>query len=62
MILVDTSALVDFLRGTKSKASRKLKSVLQQSIPFGITSPIYQELLQGARSEEEYRLLRTVSS
>ena len=59
MILVDTSALVDFLRGTKSEASQRFKVVLQQAIPFGITSLIYQELLQGARSEKEYRLLRT---
>ena len=59
MILVDTSALVDFLRGTKSEASQRFKVVLRQAIPFGITSLIYQELLQGARSEKEYRLLRT---
>ena len=58
MILVDTSALVDFLRGTKSEASQRFKVVLRQAIPFGITSLIYQELLQGARSEKEYRLLR----
>jgi predicted nucleic acid-binding protein len=58
MILVDTSVLVDFFRGTKNGASQKFKSVLQQAIPFGITSLIYQELLQGARSEKEYRLLR----
>jgi len=58
MILVDTSVLVDFFRGTQNGASQKFKSVLQQAIPFGITSLIYQELLQGARSEKEYRLLR----
>jgi hypothetical protein len=58
MILVDTSVLVDFFRGTKSEASQKFKVVLQQALPFGITSLIYQELLQGARSEKEYRLLR----
>ena len=58
MILVDTSVLVDFFRATKSEAGQKFKLVLQRAVPFGITSLIYQELLQGARSEKEYRLLR----
>jgi hypothetical protein len=58
MILVDTSVLVDFFRGTKSEAGQKFKLVLQRAVPFGITSLIYKELLQGARSEKEYRLLR----
>jgi hypothetical protein len=31
---------------------------LQQGIPFGINSFIYQEVLQGAKSEKEYRLLK----
>ena len=58
MILVDTSVLVDFLKGTKREGSRKFDSVLRQDIPFGINSFIFQEVLQGAASEEEYRILR----
>jgi predicted nucleic acid-binding protein len=58
MILVDTSVLVDFFKGMKNEPSQRFKFILQQGIPFGITSLIYQELLQGARSEKEYRLLR----
>jgi predicted nucleic acid-binding protein len=30
---------------------------LSRGIPFGITSVIYQEVLQGAKSEEEYRVV-----
>jgi predicted nucleic acid-binding protein len=57
MILVDTSVLIDFLKGKKDKSSQRLKEVLQQGIPFGINSFVYQEVLQGARSEKEYKLL-----
>ncbi len=58
MILVDTSVLVAFLRGTTSKASHKLRGVLQQQVPFGINSFIFQEVLQGAKSEREYDALK----
>jgi predicted nucleic acid-binding protein len=58
MILVDTSVLIDFLKGRKNQFSQKFKTVLQQGIPFGITPFIYQEVLQGAKSEREYELLK----
>ncbi len=58
MILVDTSVLVAFLRGATSEASRKLRAVLQQHVPFGINSFIFQEVLQGAKSEREYDALK----
>jgi len=41
-----------------SPPSNKFRKVLTQRIPFGITSFIYQEVLQGAKSEQEYSLLR----
>ena len=31
--------------------------ILQQHIPFGITSVIYQEILQGAKNRKEFALL-----
>ena len=58
MILADTSVLIDFLKGNKTESGEKFKSILQQGIPFGINSFIFQEVLQGAKSEKEYRLLR----
>ena len=58
MILADTSVLIDFLQGRKTESGQRLKTVLQQGIPFGINSFIYQEVLQGAKSEKEYRLLK----
>ena len=58
MILADTSVLVDFFRGRETESGKRLKTVLHQGIPFGINSFIYQEVLQGAKSEKEYRLLK----
>ena len=58
MILVDTSVLIDFFKGIKNPAEVKFKSLLEQEIPFGITSLIDQEVLQGAKSEKEYAGLK----
>ena len=58
MILVDTSVLIDFFKGIKNPAEMRFKSILEQDIPFGITALIYQEVLQGAKSEKEYAGLK----
>ena len=58
MILVDTSVLIHFFKGVDSESSRKFSIVLQRGIPFGINSLIFQEVLQGAKSEKEYLILR----
>jgi predicted nucleic acid-binding protein len=58
MILIDTSVLIDFFKGIKNRSADKFKSILLQKIPFGINSFIYQEVLQGAKSEEEYKRLK----
>ena len=58
MILVDTSVLVDFFKSSKSEAALRFKVVLEQGLNFGITSHVFQEVLQGAKSEREYKLLR----
>ncbi len=57
MILVDTSVLIDLFKGDENRATDRLRRVIQQEIPYGITSVIYQELLQGAKTEKEYNLL-----
>lgn len=58
MILVDTSVLIDFFRGNDSPPVDRLEEILTYRIPFGISSVIYQEVLQGAKSEKEYNLLK----
>jgi len=59
MILVDTSVLIDFFKSSKSEAALRFKLILEQGLNFGITSHVFQEVLQGAKSEKEYKLLRS---
>ncbi|MBT9148068.1 MAG: Ribonuclease VapC11 [Syntrophomonadaceae bacterium] len=58
MVLVDTSVLVGFLKGQTDDKTELFKDVLSRDIPFGISSYTYQEILQGARNETEYKILR----
>ncbi len=58
MILVDTSVLINFFKGEMTPHERYFKTILERRIPFGITSVIYQEVLQGAKSEREYLYLK----
>ena len=58
MILVDTSVLIQFFKGISSGGAKRFSIVLQRKIPFGINSLIFQEVLQGARSEKEYVTLK----
>ena len=58
MILVDTSVLIDFFRGKNNKPVKKLQTVLDHGISFGITPIIYQELLQGALNGKEFNELK----
>lgn len=54
MVLVDTSVWIDFLNGVSNKAVERLKDFLSAYLPVGITSLIYQEILQGADSEQRF--------
>lgn len=58
MILVDTSVLIDFLKNKSNDGTDKFNTILELSIPFGITSHIYQELLQGTFSERDFNILK----
>jgi len=58
MILVDTSVLIDIFKGVVNGPANQMREVLVHDIPFGITSVIYQEVLQGAKSEQEYARLK----
>lgn len=56
--IVDSSAWVDFLRGEPAAVARVSASVREGLA--AITGPIAAEVLSGARSSSEYRLLREV--
>lgn len=57
MILADTSVLIDFFRGEKNDAMVCFMDIVTKQIPFGITSVVYQELLQGAKDRKEFVVL-----
>lgn len=59
MILVDTSVLIDFFKGTRNDQVTALKECITRQMPFGISSVIYQEVLQGAKNKKEFELLQT---
>ncbi len=58
MILVDTSVLIDYLKGTENIATEKFQELLDRSIPYGINNLIFQEVLQGSRNEAEFNKLK----
>ena len=53
MVLVDTSILIGYLKGEDRPPFNELDRIIENRIPFGINSLIYQEVLQGCRSERE---------
>jgi len=58
LILVDTSVVVDFLKGTDNEKVGLFEELLIKDAPFGISAFTYQEVLQGARNEKEYANIR----
>ena len=58
MILVDTSVLIDFLRNRENDKTRVFARFLDQKVSIGFSHFTYQEVLQGARDEADYRRLK----
>jgi len=57
MILVDTSVLIDLLRGKTTPATDFLARLEADDVPYAIPLLCCQEVMQGARDEAEWRLL-----
>ena len=57
MILVDTSVLVDVLKGVQNEKSALFKRIVERNLSYGISEYTYLELLQGARNHKEYNNL-----
>jgi len=57
MYLVDTSVWIGLFRQKDTEAVRSFRHILERDIPFGISSVIFQELLQGAKNESDYQRL-----
>lgn len=58
MILVDTSVLIDYFKGIDSRPAALFDALIVNRMPFGICDFVYQELLQGARTLEEFAELK----
>ena len=58
MYLVDTSVWLDFFRNRSTQAVTQFEEILDNNLPFGITSVIYQEVLQGADSQRDFSKLQ----
>ncbi len=57
MFLVDTSIWIGYLRGARTRPVAWFGEILERDYPFGLTSVIYQEVLQGADSEADFERL-----
>ncbi len=57
MYLVDTSVWIDYLRGRENGAAYYFKRLLNDMTPYGISAVIYQEVLQGAGSQQDFNYL-----
>jgi predicted nucleic acid-binding protein len=58
MILVDTSALLPYLKGKQTAASVFLERTFGEDVEIALTPGIAQEVIQGARDETEWRTLK----
>ena len=58
MILVDTSVLINYFKGIDTPKTRLFGAIAKQGLVYGISPYTYQELLQGAKNEREYSLLK----
>jgi len=57
VIVVDSSALVDFFRGSSTPAAVAVRQLEADDIAFAIPAICCQELLAGARDRREWQLL-----
>ncbi len=58
MILVDTSAWVEFDRATGSPVDLRLSELIAADGPIAVTEPVVMEVLAGARSDDREAELR----
>ncbi|MFZ2057769.1 MAG: PIN domain nuclease [Acidimicrobiales bacterium] len=58
MILVDTSAWVEYDRATASAVDLRLTELIASDGPIAVTEPVIMEVLAGARSDEREEDLR----
>jgi predicted nucleic acid-binding protein len=58
LILVDTSAWVEYDRATGSDTHLRLRALITSGGPIAVTEPVMMEVLAGARDENREKALR----
>lgn len=58
MILIDTSAWVEYLRATGSLVHTEVRRLIEREADLATTDPVVMELLAGARDEDHAKDLR----
>jgi len=58
MILIDTSAWIEFDRATESEIDGRITSLIASGSPFASTEPVLMELLAGAQNDFDAARLR----
>jgi predicted nucleic acid-binding protein len=58
VILVDTSAWVEYDRATESSVDRRLTALIESDGPVAVTQPVVMEVLAGARDDRRESDLR----
>lgn len=62
MYLVDSSAWIEYLRRTGSRADMQVTELVERESPTaGVTEPVIMELLAGARDSADFRKLRRLT-
>jgi len=59
MILLDTSAIIEFLNHTGSPCDKAIENLVQCNADVVLTDVVLTEVLQGIRVEREYREVKT---
>ena len=63
MYLVDSSAWIEYLRRTGSRADVQITELVERQSPTaGVTEPVIMELLAGARDSADFRKLRRLTT
>ena len=63
MYLVDSSAWIEYLRRTGSRADLQVTELVERAAPAaGVTEPVIMELLAGARDSTDFRKLRLLTT
>src|SRR4030065_164228 len=57
-VYMRTNVVIDYLKGNDNPPVHKFQSILDGGIPYGINSFIYQELLQGVKTEKGFYELK----